>query len=210
MGPGDEMQEPRLVLASGSPRRADLLRQIGLRFEVLVPELDEERLVRSVPAASGSPAAIALLLARAKAREIASCRADSLILAADTVVVSGAEEVLGKPADDADALRMLCALSGRTHRVITGTVLLDAAAGTEARAGPTTRVRMRTLPAEVMAAYVASGEPRGKAGGYAIQGRGALLVSGIRGSFTNVVGLPLEILEDLFGRLGYSLWQYVL
>ena len=210
MGPAGEMKGPRLVLASGSPRRADLLEQIGLRFEILVPDLDEERLVQSVPLDSRSPSSIALLLARAKAREIASQRRRSLILAADTVVVSDGDEVLGKPVDDGDALRMLRCLSGRSHRVITGTVLLDAAAGVEASGRPTTRVRMRSLSADVMAAYIASGEPRGKAGGYAIQGRGALLVSGVRGSFTNVVGLPLEILEGLFGSLGYSLWQYVL
>ena len=182
----------RRVLASASPRRRSILETLGLRFEV-VPSVVEEVAVPGISATE-----LARNLALDKAREVAS-REDGFVLAADTVVVVDGE-ALGKPVDDADAMRMLALLSGRWHEVVTGVALVWDG-GLEDLA-VTTRVRFRELTEARMRRYVATGEGRDKAGGYAVQGIGAGLVTRIEGSYSNVVGLPAAETVDLLERAG--------
>ena len=187
------------LLASASPRRTELLAAIGVRHEVFPatgPEL----------AHGGEPAGEhARLSALDKARRVALVAPGRVVLGADTVVSVGSRpgDVLGKPADDADAARMLRLLSGRTHDVTTGLALVGA--GVEAADVAITRVTFRELPDDLVQRYVASGEPRDKAGAYAIQGLLATHVERIEGSWSNVVGLPQELLPSLFARIGRSL-----
>ena len=187
-----------IILASKSPRRRELLGQMGLRdFKILAPDVDES-VEEGLP-----PAQIVEQLSLRKARAAAEkAGPDGLIIAADTVVaLDGA--VLGKPRDEAGAFAMLSALSGREHRVYTGvTVLQGERAVTEHEE---TAVAFRGLEADEIRGYIATGEPMDKAGAYGIQGRGALLVSGIRGDYCNVVGLPVFRLGRMLERFGVSL-----
>ena len=183
-----------LVLGSASPRRHALLRWLGVDFVVDAPEIDE-RMRPGEP-----PAGLVAGLAREKARAVAVRRPAAWILAADTLVeLDGA--LLGKPADRTEATAMLGRLAGREHRVFTG-FALRAPAGTCRTETVVTRVRFRPVDAAAIAAYVASGEADGKAGGYAIQGIGAGLIAAIEGSFTNVIGLPLEEVERALREAG--------
>ena len=181
---------PDLVLASASPRRRELLEQLGLLLQVTPANVDE------TPLPGERPAKYVRRVAAAKCDAVAATRAIDLpIVAADTIVIVD-DQILGQPRDEADARRMLLALAGRRHDVTTayrisfGGRTLDRAV--------TTTVSFRSLqPAEVDA-YVASGEWKGKAGGYAVQGRAGAFVTELRGSHTNVIGLPLaEVLADL-------------
>jgi len=183
----------KIVLASSSPRRRRLLEQIGVPFEVIDPG--------DVESASGRPEEQVIENAVAKARRVAERLGEGLVVGADTVVVTGGR-VLGKPRDASEAEEMLRALSGLVHRVLTGIAVVDAASGRTEADVVATAVRMRPLSEDEIAAYVATGEPLGKAGGYAIQGVGALLVEEIRGCFYNVVGLPLSRLDALLMRFG--------
>jgi septum formation protein len=175
----------RLVLASASPRRRDLLAARGVAFEVLPADVDEES--ERAP----TPEDLAEALAQKKARAVAARLTEGVVLAADTVVAVGAA-TLGKPVDAADAARMLRTLSGTTHRVVTGFCARDVATGAERSGRVTTFVTMRRLTDADVADYVASGEPFGKAGGYAIQETGDRFVVALDGPFDNVVGLPVE------------------
>ncbi|HKA89027.1 MAG TPA: Maf family protein [Haliangiales bacterium] len=178
----------KLVLASASPRRRELLARAGVSFEVAPAEVDE------TPRPGEAPRALAARLAHAKAE--AARRPDAFVLGADTIVVLG-ERVLGKPEDAAEAAAMLRELSGRTHVVLTATCLL-APAGAAIERTCATEVDVVPLGERDIAAYVASGEWRGKAGGYAAQGIASAFIGAVRGSYTNVVGLPLaEVLADL-------------
>jgi len=191
----------RLILASASPRRLDLLRSIGLSPEVRPVDLDE------APLPSESPEAMVLRLARAKAALAAAAGASrgALILAADTTVaVDGA--ILGKPASAADAARMLRLLSGRAHSVFTGIALRAAGEhGPAAEEVDESRVHFAPLTDADIATYVATGEPLDKAGAYGIQAGGGRFVERVEGSYTNVVGLPLARFERLLGRMGLAL-----
>lgn len=187
----------RLVLASQSPRREALLRQIGLDFEVVPSGVDESVLEGL------SPAEAAEKLALQKAVSVAANRSQGLVVGADTVVVLGGR-ILGKPADPEEAAAMLRRLSGREHQVITGLAVVDAATGRTRSGTVTTNVRFATLTPDLIARYVATGEPLDKAGAYGIQGFGALLIEGIRGCYYNVVGLPLHRLAELLGEMGYD------
>ncbi|MGD9609954.1 MAG: nucleoside triphosphate pyrophosphatase [Desulfovibrionaceae bacterium] len=180
-----------IILASTSPRRRELLGLTGLTFEI-VPSPAEE----PAPDAGEAPAFYAARMARLKAAAVAASRADAVVIGADSIVAVG-DLILGKPADAADARRMLGLLSGRTHQVVTGCALF--APGREPEIFTvTTDVTMTHLSESLIASYVATGEPMDKAGAYAIQGQAAPFVSGICGSYTNVVGLPLaEIIEKL-------------
>ncbi len=187
-----------IILASNSPRRRELLGQMGIEgFRVLSPDVDES-------VADGlSPAQIVEELSLRKARAVADkAGPDSLIIAADTVVaLDGA--VLGKPRDERDAFAMLSALSGREHHVYTGvTVLRGTRTVTEHEE---TAVAFRALEPNEIRGYIATGEPMDKAGAYGIQGRGALLVAGIRGDYCNVVGLPVFRLGRILARFGIDL-----
>lgn len=187
-----------IILASNSPRRRELLERIGIReFHIVSPDVDE-----SVEAGL-SPADMVERLSRRKARAVAGrVPAGSLVIAADTVVaLDGA--VLGKPRSEEDAFAMLSALSGREHHVYTGvTVVRGDRALTEHEE---TAVAFRDVGPEEIRAYVATGEPMDKAGAYGIQGRGALLVSGIRGDYCNVMGLPVFRLGRMLGEFGVDL-----
>lgn len=177
-----------LILASGSPRRRELLSRMRVPFVVEVSDVDER--------AEGSPWEVVAILAGRKARAVAEKHDSGLILAADTLVCLDGQ-ALGKPKDDAEAARMLRALSGRGHEVYTGMCLLDAATGREQLCVEESRVFFRPLTDEEISEYVASGEPRDKAGAYAIQGGAAAFVSRYEGSYDNIVGLPTEKLSEL-------------
>jgi len=172
-----------LILASASPRRRRLLEQAGLPFEAVPADVPED-MVR------GDPRLLTCRLAERKAEAVCAPPAGRWVLGADTVVVLE-DAILGKPADPEDARRMLEALSGRDHRVVTGFAVLDPSGATVHREAAETVVRFKRLAPSEVQGYVDTGEPFGKAGGYAIQGIGAFLVEGIEGSYTNVVGLPL-------------------
>lgn len=172
-----------LVLASASPRRRELLEQIGVAFTVSVADIDE------TPRTGEAPADYVARMAREKAAAVAGAVSPgSAVLAADTTVVID-DDVLGKPRDHLDGLAMLARLSGRTHEVLTAVCLCDD--GGQEEVLVTTRVTFATLDRALCEAYLATGEPRDKAGAYGIQGLGAVLVESIEGSYSNVVGLPL-------------------
>jgi septum formation protein len=198
-----------LILASASPRRRELLTQAGFSFEVIPSSVAEVR------APGEAPIPFCARLAREKAEAVFAEYQASLdtpedpllVLGADTIVVTGPEagsEILGKPADADDAARMLALLSGRTHQVITG-VCVVSRAGAET-AAEVTYVTMRTLTEAEIAAYIATGEPMGKAGAYAIQGYAGQWIPQVRGCYFNVVGLPLALtttmIEGVRRRLG--------
>jgi len=193
---------PRIILASASPRRAALLAQIGLSFRVQASELGDDG-ETALP--GEAPEVHAARLALAKARDVAARLDEGLVIGADTVVVLG-ERMLGKPADPAEARAFLAALSGKTHRVISGVAVMDAATGRSEVATAVTSVRMRPFDAAEAEAYVATGEPLDKAGAYGIQERGAVLVEVIQGDYFNVVGLPLVLLAELLRRFGKDVW----
>jgi septum formation protein len=183
---------PRLILASASPRRLELLAQVGIRPDATLPaEIDE------TPRPGELARACALRLAAAKAEVIPA--SDAVVLAADTIVAVG-RRILGKPASAAEAEAFLRLLSGRRHRVVTG-VALRTPERTRLRAVETA-VRFKPLDRAEIAAYLASGEWQGKAGGYAIQGRAGGLVPWIGGSYSNVVGLPLAETLGLLAAAG--------
>jgi septum formation protein len=187
-----------LILASSSPRRLALLRQVGvIPDRIAVPEVDETALARELPRAH------VLRLAAAKAADVAArpAAAGAYVLAADTVVACG-RRILGKADDALAAERFLRLLSGRRHRVYTG-VAVVAPDGRQALRVVVTMVRFKRLGEREIAAYLASGEWQGKAGGYAIQGRAEAFVPSINGSWSNVVGLPLATTLDLLRGLGW-------
>ena len=189
----------RLVLASASPRRRDLLGQIGVEPDEIRPaDIDETVKPNELP----GPAALRLASAKAAAAETHP-PADELILGADTVVCAG-RRLLGKPADAQEARRYLLLLSGRRHRVYSGIVLRQGGREISSRV-VMTRLSFKRLSEAELAAYLQSGEWRGKAGGYAIQGRAALFVDWINGSYTNVVGLPLFETGALLRGAGYPI-----
>ena len=188
---------PRLVLASASPRRLELLRQIGIEPGAVDPAgIDETQRRRELP-----PAA-ARRLALEKARAVASRHPGAYVLAADTVVACG-RRALPKPEDAAEAARCLDLLSGRRHRVLGG-VAVAAPDGRMAVRVVVTTVAFKRLTGPERSAYLNSGEWRGKAGGYAIQGRAARFVAWINGSYSNVVGLPLYETAQMLAGLGYK------
>jgi len=203
-----------LVLASASPRRRDLLSQAGFSFTVQAADIPE------VQRPQEDPVAFVLRLAREKADAVYTARLDRsetcpgaspvpgaasspLVLGADTVVVAPDGSVLGKPAGVDDAARMLGLLAGNTHRVLTG-VCLRSATRTEV-AAELTYVTMHTLSGEEIAAYIATGEPFGKAGAYAIQGFAARWIPRIHGCYFNVVGLPLALVTSMLHAAGCTL-----
>jgi septum formation protein len=183
-----------IILASESPRRRQLLEMLGIPHEV-VPAAVNER-----PEPGELPESMAVRLAREKAQSVAQRRPEVPVLAADTVVVVD-DQILGKPADAAEAEQMLSLLSGREHRVVTA-VALAPPGGEVLERYDVTRVRFRTLAPEIIAAYVATGEPLDKAGGYGVQGYGAVLIERVDGDFFSVMGLPLRLVVDLLEAAG--------
>lgn len=184
----------RLILASASPRRQELLRRLDIPFTVVPSEIPEE-----FP--PGPPLEGIKALALAKARAVAVRIGSGVVLGADTGVVLG-EVVFGKPGDREDARRMLRALSGRQHEVITGLALVEAPAGRAACEAVVTRVSMKEYDDATIDAYLATAEPFDKAGAYAVQGLGGTLVASVDGCYTNVVGLPLTTTRRLLEAWG--------
>jgi len=181
-----------VILASQSPRRRELLRAAGIAFRVVVPHVEE----RWITAPRGRYADLVRRAALAKASAVAG-RERGLVLAADTIVVCEGE-ILGKPADEAEARRMLRKLSGRRHRVYTGVALVK---GSRRVVGyERTEVVFRELSKKQIDWYVSTGEPMDKAGSYAIQGTGAALIRAVRGCYTNVIGLPLPTVLDMLAE----------
>jgi septum formation protein len=193
-----------LYLASGSPRRRELLTQIGVAFAPLSASIDE------TPLPGEAPLAYVERLARGKAQaglvqlRASGQSAGAVVLGADTAVVLD-HHILGKPVDEADALAMLAALSGREHQVLTAIALADEQR-CEVRS-VISQVRFRPISAQQAQAYWASGEPADKAGSYAIQGLAAIFVESLAGSYSAVVGLPLCETADLLGHFGIPCWQ---
>lgn len=189
-----------LILASASPRRKELLEQIGLKFSVMPSSVEETILPDE------TPDDLVIRLSLDKACNIAR-RSDisaRWVIGSDTVVVSN-KQILGKPSSAQDATTMLRQLSGTSHLVVSGYAIIDRRQQTQRSEAVTTRVHFRQLTEEEIARYIATGEPADKAGAYAIQGIGACFVSGIEGSYTNVVGLPLCRLTLALKELGAPL-----
>lgn len=178
---------PKLILASTSPRREQLLKQISLEFEVMPSNFDESRVCTSNPTESAQQAALE------KAKAIAKKLSEGIVIGADTIVVY-AGEVMGKPKDQSDAVRMLKQLSGKKHEVITGVALVNARDNREYVWSEATLVWFKKLSDMEIKKYVESGQPMDKAGAYGIQGRAAAFVEKIDGCYFNVVGLPLASL----------------
>jgi len=180
--PDSAAERPRLILASGSPRRRELLQRMGYDFAVVSPDVDES--------VDEPPRQAVAILARRKALAAAEGRTEGVVLAADTLVSLDGHS-LGKPRDGAEARAMLKALSGREHEVFTGVCLVDCKTGRQAVHVERTGVRFRVLTDGEIDSYVASGDPLDKAGAYGIQGGAGAFVEEISGSYENVMGLPV-------------------
>ena len=187
----EQKQAFRLILASGSPRRRELLARMGYTFEILVPDVDEH--------VDGAAREVVGVLSLRKAEAVAAQLSDGVVIASDTLVSLNGE-ALGKPQDATDAHRMLRELSGNTHEVFTGVTLIDAATGrTESRV-VRTGVRFRALDDEEIRAYIRAGEPMDTAGAYAIQGGAHDFVEALDGSYENVIGFPVEDVRELLQK----------
>jgi septum formation protein len=189
-----------IILASASPRRKELLEKTGLKFRVDESGLEEE-LVSGV-----DPREAAMFLSREKARAVARRNKNCLVISADTIVVLKGR-VFGKPRSEDEAKRMLKALNGKAHYVITGFTILDSHDRKEISGAVETKVFFKKLDPGEIDAYIRSGEPFGKAGAYGIQGLGALMVKKIEGDFFNVVGLPLNALAENLKEFGVRIFD---
>jgi len=187
-----------IILASASPRRQELLANLGLEFEVKVSEVDET-LDENMPAAQQVEK-----LAERKASVVAAQSTKGLVIGADTLVVLGGKP-LGKPADREEAVQMLKSLQGRSHEVFTGLAVIDAATGQSVVTHQATAVRFKPLSSEQIQRYVDTGEPMGKAGAYAVQGKASIFIDSIRGCYFNVVGLPVAKLADALRMFGVEI-----
>jgi len=188
----------RLILASASPRRQELIRVLNIPFEIRVSDVDE-----TTPT-YWSPAQVAEQLALRKAEAVHQMLQEGdqgIVIGADTIVVLD-YRVLGKPKDAEDAVSMLNLLQGKTHQVYSGVACIDAQTGETHVSHRVTYVKMKHLTEQQVQRYVASGEPMDKAGSYAIQGLGSMIVESIDGCYFNVVGLPLSLLSDMLSKFG--------
>jgi septum formation protein len=193
----EDSKEGDFILASVSPRRRELLAQLGLSFIVVPSRLQE------INQPGTKPHVHATYFAEAKAREVAHRHPNKWVLGADTIVILG-QEILGKPDDSAEAFSMLSRLAGRSHSVITGICLVNSSLEVVEREWVDTKVFMRSLSAADIEGYIKTGEPMDKAGAYGIQGIGGCLVRRIEGSYSNVVGLPLCETLELLRRHGVA------
>jgi septum formation protein len=194
---GKNVEKKKLILASRSPRRKALLEGLGLTFDICPAEVDEG--IKE----GESPKAHTMRLAAEKAERAALARGEGLIIGADTVVVID-EAILGKPGNLKEAKRMLKRLSGRTHTVVTAFCVLDKLSGKKIKRAVESRVKIKEMTGEEIDDYLKTGEPLDKAGAYAIQGIGKFMVEGVEGSYTNVVGLPMEELEETLMEFGVT------
>ena len=190
------MSEQRtIILASASPRRKELLKLIGLKFRIAVSDYEEDLGLKL------RPHELAKYLSFEKARAVAHRHRDALIIAADTFIVFR-NHLLGKPHTDSEALRMLILLNGRVHSVFTGYTVLDTRSGKKISRSVETRVWFRKMTIDELRAYVRTGEPLDKAGAYAIQGIGSLIIKKIEGDYFNVIGLPVASLASTLKKFG--------
>jgi nucleoside triphosphate pyrophosphatase len=185
----------KIILASASPRRKEIFEKTCLKFEVDESDCDE-RAVTGL-----KPHELAKFLSRAKAKDVARRHRNALVIAADTIVLSG-RTIFGKPGGEEQAREMLKTLSGKAHSVITGFAIIDTAGKKELSRSVETTVYVKRLGADEIEAYIKSGEPFGKAGAYGIQGLGAVIVEKIDGDFFNVMGLPLHTLAESLKKFG--------
>ena len=185
----------RILLASSSPRRIELLTRSGIPFEAVASGIEER------PPRPLGPLRFVTWAARAKAQAVAAGSPGRVVVAADTEVVLHGR-IFGKPKDGAEAADFLRALSGKTHQVYTAVHVIDGRSGRHAEGLSRTHVTMRELSRREIAAYVRTGEPQDKAGAYAIQGKGRRLIASIRGPYDNVVGMPMRLLTRLLGECG--------
>ena len=189
------MLKEKLILASRSPRRAEILAAVGWEFEAIAADIDETRF------AGEEALSYVQRLAQTKAETVAKKMSTGLVLGADTVVLSDGQ-ILGQPRDDEDARRMLKLLSGKWHEVLTGVALMQSENPAAAVLGQqTTRVHFAEMSPDQIDWYVATGEPKGKAGAYGIQGSAALFITEIEGDYFNVVGLPVRLVFELAQRI---------
>lgn len=187
----------KIILASQSPWRKTILEKLGLTFQVVVSDYEEDMTLK-LP-----PHQLALTLARGKAEAVAKKHPDALIIAADTFIIFG-DELMGKPGTPERAIEMLTKLSGNWHEIITGFVILDGETGKETEQLVSTRVHLREADQEEIRAYVATGEPLNVAGGYAVQGRAGALIDRIEGDYWNIVGLPMSALVVELKKFGIT------
>ena len=187
----------KIILASGSPRRSEILEKLGLQFEVLVSNADERKIDKSTVEPSLYVQELALLKAVSAAEQLKNKNA--LIISADTIVYSDGE-ILGKPKNDEDAKHMLSMLSGKCHSVFSGICVMDAKSLKSVCAKEETKVFFSEITPEKIEDYVKTGEPHDKAGSYAVQGIGALFIEKIEGDFFNVIGLPVKKLSEIMEK----------
>jgi septum formation protein len=187
--------KPRIILASESPRRAALLKSLGIKFSVMPSNVDERSIIGE------DPGSYVKRVASLKADSVSARVSKGIIIGADTTVVIN-RRIIGKPRDERDAFKTLKLLSGKTHTVMTGVCVIDKYSGKRKVIVVSTKVRFRRLSGRIIKWYIGTGEPMGKAGSYAIQSKGALLVDSIRGDYNNIVGLPLSLLAKILSGMG--------
>ena len=193
----------RLVLASGSPRRQDILKQLGLEFEVMISRINE-----TFPKGC-SPEKAAVAVALRKTRDVMQkVKFPAIIIGADTIVVLKGE-IMGKPADAGQAFEMISALAGKQHTVITGIAVADNTTGEERTGYQLTLVSMKEIPPDRIRKYITTGEPFDKAGAYAAQGKASLFIDEITGCYLNVVGLPVAKLDSMLRSMGVDLFEFI-
>lgn len=190
-----------IILASASPRRTEILNQLGLDYQVIPSEVSE-----AIPNQSVFPEELVTKLALYKASDVARKIEQGLVIGADTLVVLG-ETIFGKPSDPDEAVEMLSVLNGKTHSVYTGIAMIQVPSGQTEVGYSETKVKFRPVSLAEIRSYVATGEPLDKAGAYGIQGKGGVLVEAIEGCYFNVVGLPLSKLADMLRKFQISIWQ---
>ena len=185
----------KFILASQSPRRAELLRQFGIEFEIIPSNSNEDSVSKS------NPISYVKKVAKLKAKTVSKQINEGVIISVDTEACIG-DKILGKPKDNADAASTLAELSGKVHNVISGICIIDKYTGKTLVKTVKTKVKFRELSNDLISWYVSTGEPNGKTGSYAIQGKGAVLVEWIKGDFYNINGLPLSKLAQMFEEMG--------
>lgn len=190
-----------IILASASPRRTEILNQLGLDFQVIPSEVSEV-----IPEKSTAPQELVTKLALHKAADVARKLEQGLIIGADTLVVLGGT-IFGKPSGPEEAVKMISILNGKIHSVYTGIAMVQVPSGQTEVGYSETKVKFRTLSKEEIQSYVATGEPLDKAGAYGIQGKGGVLVEGIEGCYFNVMGLPLSKLAEMLQKFEISIWR---
>ncbi|MFY9177826.1 MAG: Maf family protein [Caldicoprobacterales bacterium] len=191
----------RIILASASPRRKQLLEQMGLKFDVIISDIEEDS------PQNLAPEKISMELAYNKAKNVASqIHEPAIVIGADTLVVK--DRILGKPRDEEEARRMLHMLQGKTHHVITGLALMNPCTGEVQKGYEKTLVEMAPLTLREIDSYIKTGEPMDKAGGYGIQGLAGIFISKIEGCYFNVVGLPIHLLWEMLKKFGVNVFDY--